>query len=766
MDHPTLSATGQDLRQTVPARQAFEDSTGDQREREATLERLGISPTGAARAAGVGPSAPPIRRSSMVATPWSGFWRGLWQAITKPLDHGLGSSDDPKPWQLAASRRRHALLAMVLLSTFFAVTMMAHVLPIYESQVLRVGQIGLFAVLFAWVSAGFFTAMMGFWVQLRGDPHALSCQAVLGRSIDPQARTAIIMPICNEQVATVFGGLRATCESLVATGAAQVFDVFILSDSSDPTLRAAELAAWAQLRTTLGNSINVYYRWRLHRTKRKSGNVADFCRRWGQDYRYMVVLDADSVMDGPCLTTLVNMMEAHPSAGILQTAPQACGLNTLHARAQQFAGRVAGRLFTAGMQYWQLGESHYWGHNAIIRVAPFMQHCALAPLPGHGGLAGDILSHDFVEAALIRRAGYQVWMVSDLPGSYEQQPPNLIEELQRDRRWCQGNLQNARLLTEPGLHGVHRAMLLTGALAYLSAPLWLCSILLGGALCLFGGSALFNLAEGVPLEILGLWSATFLMLLMPRMLGVVTIAMRGEQALYGGGGALVRSAALEGLMSVLQAPIRMVAHTVFVVVALTGLKLHWRSPPREAQDIGWRDALGRFMPIMGVVLLLVGIALAIEPGAALWLAPVALPLMLAVPLTVLSSRSQTGAYLRQHQLLITPEEAQAPAVLRQSWHYAESAQPSPEWHDAVTDPWLFDVVRSAMGTRNTGWGSRGNARRHLVRGLLVPQDTARLSNAERMRLLSEPQSMVRLRDQLAASSSWVHRAWPVSQMVV
>jgi membrane glycosyltransferase len=346
---------------------------------------------------------------------------------------------------------------------------------------------------------------MGFWVQLRGDPHGLKYQDVLHHPLSADARTAIIMPICNEQVATVFAGLRATCESLAAAGGSRLFDLYVLSDTSDPTLRAAELAAWAELRTTLGGCGRVYYRWRQHRTKRKSGNVADFCRRWGRDYRYMVVLDADSVMTGDALVTLVKLMEAHPDSGIIQTAPQACGLSTIHARAQQFAGRVAGRLFTAGMQYWQLGESHYWGHNAIIRVEPFMKHCALAPLSGRGGLSGDILSHDFVEAALMRRAGYHVWLVHDLPGSYEQQPPNLLEELGRDRRWCQGNLQNARLITEPGLHGVHRAMLLTGALAYLSAPLWLGFVLLGGALWLFGGYAIFNEGKAVPLEMLGLW---------------------------------------------------------------------------------------------------------------------------------------------------------------------------------------------------------------------------------------------------------------------
>lgn len=708
-----------------------------------------------------GPSAPPIRRSSMAPTPWVGFWRGLWTALAGRRAAGAPSAQRrPLAWERAAVRRRQTLLALVAVSAAGATALMADVLPTQDNAWLRTGQIGLFALLFAWVSAGFFTAMMGLWVQLKGDRHALSSRNVQDQPLHADARTAVIMPICNEHVETVFAGLRATCESLAATGAARLFDLYVLSDTSDPTLRAAELAAWAQLRARLGSSVRVYYRWRQHRTKRKAGNVADFCRRWGKDYRYMLVLDADSVMSGDCMVTLAKMMEAHPKAGIIQTAPQSCGLSTVHARAQQFAGRVAGRLFTAGMQYWQLGESHYWGHNAIIRVEPFMKHCALAPLAGRGGLSGDILSHDFVEAALMRRAGYHVWLVNDLVGSYEQQPPSLLEELQRDRRWCQGNLQNARLIAEPGLHGVHRAMLLTGAMAYLSAPLWLGFILLGGGLWLFGGRALFSAGQALPLELVALWLTTVVMLLAPRVMGVATIVMRKEQQLYGGTRALVRSAALEGALSVLQAPIRMVAHTLFVVVALTGLKLDWKSPPREAQSIDWRDALRRFAPVMAVVAALVGIALAIEPGAALWLSPVALPLLLAVPLTVATSRGDWGERVQARRWLVTPEEVQTPTVLRRAWAYARTAPPPPTWRDAVTNPWLFDVVRAAMGPRHTGWGSRGLARRRLVRGLTAAQDTERLSNAERMRLLSEPQSMVRLRDQLASHGGWMQRGEP------
>jgi len=540
--------------------------------------------------------------------------------------------------------------------------------------VLRALQIGLFALLFAWIAVGCVTAVMGFVVVLRGDRHMLSKNSAGNRPLARDARTAVIMPICNEDVGTVFAGLRATCESLAATGLDALFDVYILSDSSDPDVRAAEQAAWSALRGTLGTD-RLFYRWRQRRTRRKAGNVADFCRRWGRQYRYMVVLDADSVMSGDCMVTLVRLMENHPTAGILQTAPQACGHSALHARAQQFAARVTGRLFTAGMQYWQLGEAHYWGHNAIIRVEPFMKHCALAKLPGEGGLSGDILSHDFVEAALMRRAGYHVWLVPDLTGSYEQQPPHILAELQRDRRWCQGNLQNARLITEPGLHSVHSAMLVTGAFAYLSAPLWLAYVVLGIILSVSGGDTAFmsaGLAEGARL----LWASTIAMLMLPRVLGVLVVLLKGEKRFYGGAASLIRSAVFEAALSTLQAPLRMVSHTLFVAAALLGWKLDWKSPPREATDVPWSEALRRFAGAGAAVLLLGAVLALVQPALLIWLSPIGLPLLLAVPYTVLTSRSGLGERIRAANLLLIPEESWSPLVLHRAWDYARLPVPA------------------------------------------------------------------------------------------
>ncbi|WPC65634.1 glucans biosynthesis glucosyltransferase MdoH [Rhodoferax ferrireducens] len=630
-------------------------------------------------------TAPPINRGSMVPRQWRGFWNSLASAALLPVLKLTGRvqaqalaaaliADKPAPWQQAARRRRATFLLLTVISTVLATSLFTDIQPDYDNAFLQYGQATLFALLSAWVVTGFMTAMMGFYVMLRGDSHSLSAQKVQHHTLDAATRTAIIMPICNEDVRTVFAGLRATCESVALTKHVQSFDVFVLSDSNDAAIQKAERAAWEELRTQLASQpdqpqIEVYYRLRKRRTDRKSGNVADFCRRWGKDYRYMVVLDADSVMSGDCLVSMVKLMEANPTAGIIQTATQAIGHVTLHARAQQFASRVTGRLFTLGMQFWQMGESHYWGHNAIIRIKPFMEHCALARIAGSGGMSGSIMSHDFVEAALMRRAGYHVWLVADLVGSYEQQPPDLLAELQRDRRWCQGNLQNSRLIAEPGIHPVHRSMFATGAMAYLSAPLWLGFMTLGTALWLSGSPMISNWML-LPGELVALWVWTLCMLFLPRILGLAAVLLNRQQQAYGGTASLLRSALLETLIALLQAPVRMLAHSLFVVVALTGLKLEWKSPPREAAAVPWRYALAQLAPMSLVIAVLAGGVAVIDPLALVWLLPVGLPLLLSIPMTVVTSRVGLGTAMRAQNYLLIPEETKSPTVLRRAWLHA------------------------------------------------------------------------------------------------
>ncbi len=460
--------------------------------------------------------------------------------------------------------RRLVLLALVLLGAYVGTQAMAEVLPERGAALAERGLLVLFGILFAWISAGFWTGVMGAGVLLFGRGRSPLMRGLASqplRPLDPAARTAIVMPICNEHVPTVFGGLAATVDSLISTGESENFDVYVLSDTSrsrHPRRRASRLersrrAHRRRQRRPEPARCSVHYRWRQRRVKRKAGNVADFCRRWGAAYRYLVVLDADSVMTGECLTTLVRLMEAHGDAGIIQTAPRAVGHETLHARIQQFSARAYGPLFTAGMRFWQLGESHYWGHNAILRMAPFMAHCALAPLPGEGPLSGEVMSHDFVEAALMRRAGWKVWVADELDGSYEQVPPNLLAELQRDRRWCHGNLQNSRLMFEPRLHAVHRTAFLTGVLAYASSPLWLAFLLLSTLLfAQTAGSDPTYFRE--PYQLFPIWPTanvalmltlfglTAVLLLAPKVLALVALIVRGEARRFGGAARLVASA--------------------------------------------------------------------------------------------------------------------------------------------------------------------------------------------------------------------------------
>jgi membrane glycosyltransferase len=719
---------------------------------------------------------PRLARRSMPARPWAG------SPLTRPFRRLLGtapalpprSADDERP----LTPRRVLLLVLVVFCACLGTQAMADVLPQHGATVAERGLLVLFGILFAWISAGFWTAVMGAVVLLfgRAGPLARRLAAQPVRPLDPTVRTAIVMPICNEHVPTVFGGLAATIDSLVATGESEHFDVYVLSDTSNPDIRAAEHAAYSQLAARMAAeaegdpaALRVHYRWRQRRTKRKAGNVADFCRRWGGAYRYFIVLDADSVMTGECITTLVRMMEASPDTGILQTAPRAVGHETLHGRIQQFAARAYGPLFTAGMRFWQLGESHYWGHNAILRMAPFLAHCALAPLPGNGPLGGEVMSHDFVEAALMRRAGWKVWVADELDGSYEQVPPNLLAELQRDRRWCQGNLQNSRLMFEPRLHTVHRTAFLTGVLAYASSPLWLAFLLLSTVLFAqsVGSDPTYFLEPyqlfpvwptanvGLMLTLFGL---TGVLLLAPKAMAIVAIVGRRDADRFGGVARLFASAFIEFLHSLLLAPVRMLFHSQFVLAALSGWKLDWKSPPRDDAATPWREAIARH----GVhTLFAVAWAVAIVVTSATfpwWLSPILGGLFLAIPISVLTSRVRIGRALRAHGLMLTPEEHTEPRVLREARHAAAEvvAAGSASLGAVVVDPAMHTRVLAALPVRTPAAGDKAGAEARVLDRALRGGPSA-LDAADRLRLLSSRSSLAFLHREVLAQRA--HSDW-------
>lgn len=644
------------------------------------------------------PTAPPIRRKPMAPESWppSAFSRNR----PRPLD------DEPR----APRWRRFLLLLMVLGQTLVATYFMREVLPYNGQQKLEIVVLVLFAILFLWLSAGFWTAAMGFFQLLTNKRHYLASRVEAeDATIARETRIAVVMPICNEDVARVYAGLGATYRSLAATGELDHFDFYILSDSSDADRRVAELAAWFDMCTRLNGFGRIHYRRRVHRLKKKSGNVADFCRRWGANHDYMIVMDADSVMTGESLVTLTRMMEACPNAGIIQSSPKTIGRDTLYARAQQFASRVYGPLFVAGLHFWQLGESHYWGHNAIIRVKPFMEHCALGRMPGRGALAGDILSHDFVEAALMRRAGWAVWIAYDLPGSYEESPPTLIDDLKRDRRWCYGNLMNFRLFPEPSFHPVHRAVFVTGAFSYVSAPLWFLFLVASTALLavhtlvepryfMFPNQLFPFWPQWKPQNALMLVVATSVLLFAPKLMSYLLVFFDRPRQ-FGGRLALFISMLVETLVSALLAPIRMLFHTQFVCAALMGRSINWKSPLREDAATGWREAMGWHGLHMLLGLGWAGLVYWLNPGFLWWLLPIVGAMALSVPISVYSSRGSVGRLLRRMKLLLIPEETDVPRELRWTQEIMQATPPLPGFAEAVLDPALNALVCNAARRR-------------------------------------------------------------------
>jgi membrane glycosyltransferase len=704
---------------------------------------------------------PRLARSPMAPHAWPGRGsRAIAPGPDRPPQTERRAAAQPRDpgsrWRERAAHRRLILVTLIVVQTLIATDYMALILPYHGRQPLEIAMLVLFGVLFAWISAGFWTALAGFLLLAHGrDRYAIS-RRMIGdgpAAILPDARTALVMPICNEDVPRVFAGLRATYESLRDTGVLDRFDFFVLSDTANADTRVAELDAWLSLCNAVDGFGRIFYRWRQHRIKRKSGNVADFCRRWGRKYRYMIVLDADSVMSGDCLTALVRIAEANPDAGIIQTAPRAAGRDTLYARVQQFATGVYGPLFTAGLHAWQFGESHYWGHNAIIRVAPFTRYCALGRLPGHGALSGEILSHDFVEAALMHRAGWGVWIAYDLGGSYEEMPPNLIDELSRDRRWCQGNLMNFRLFWMKGLHPAHRAVFMTGVLAYVSAPLWFLVLILSTALLAVHQLSipryfvepyqLFPLwPQWRPEWAMTLFSATALLLFLPKILAGFLIATRKPQR-YGGGPRLWASLAGEIALSALFAPIRMLFHTQFVLTALAGRSVRWRSPPRDDAETTWREALRRHAVHTLIGILWASFVWWLEPSYLWWMLPVVGALILSVPLSVYTSRVTLGRRLRRRRYFLIPEEARPPAVMRATRRYVKSALPRVDAAMAVVDP-LHNALACAQGVVRralpaAAWREREAIIRRALHGGL-----AALTPAERATLIGDPLALSRL----------------------
>lgn len=529
----------------------------------------------------------------------------------------------------------------------------------------------LFVANFSWIALAFTTGIVGFlWLMFRA-PRAGELPASLVK------KTAVVMPIYNEAPARVFAAVQAICEDVAATGLDAAFDYFFLSDTSDPDVWIAEERALLAIRRRLPEQ-RLYYRHRRKNTHRKAGNIADFVTRWGGAYEHMVVLDADSLMTGEAIVRLAAAMELDSDAGIIQTTPLIVNRNTFFARVQQFAARVTGPIVAAGLSAWMGRDGNYWGHNAIIRTRAFAAHCGLPDLPGHPPFGGQILSHDFVEAALMRRAGYAVYMLPTLGGSYEESPPSLIDLAARDQRWCQGNLQHTRLLTAKGLVPPSRQHLAAGVMGYLASPLWMAQLLVGIALVLQTSyirpeyfTADFSLFPAWPRfdaeRALRLFELTMGVLLAPKFFGLLAALFdRRARAACGGVIRLILSTLFETLMSAFLAPITMVMQSGFVMQILSGRDTGWNPQRRDDGSIPFASIVRRHRAHMALGVLTLFAGLLISPSLVAWMSPTIAGLILAIPLSWASGQLWIGVALRRVGLLTTPEEASPPAIIERA----------------------------------------------------------------------------------------------------
>lgn len=611
------------------------------------------------------------------------------------------------PW---LKTRRAFLALMVIITSVAGCIAMNHVVRSLSTG-WQITMLVLFALTFTWIALAFWGAVCGFVVcALRRDPLSLR---KLGKET-PSARllvsrTAIVMPIYAEPPIPTFAGLEATCHSLLsytisgsgesdeaARPLSEHFDIFILSDTQDADVAQLEEAHVAALQRRFTDKLAIHYRRRPNNHGRKAGNIAEFCRRWGSDYDYMIVLDADSLMSGATLLGMVQRMQREPSVGLIQTVPIPVGQKTLFGRFIQFASALYSPMLAAGQSFWQGDAANYWGHNAIIRTRAFMDHAGLPLLPGKPPLGGEILSHDFVEAALLKRGGWQVILDTTITtavsrhdpyasashNSFEAMPSNLLDFAKRDRRWLQGNLQHLRLLGGAGLHPVSRMHFFYGAFAYLSSLVWLGLLLCTSVLVTYHelsdapGQLLPQRLNLSPLSV-GLLSITLIMLLAPKILGLILALWQTPHA-FGGRLRLLISTGVEVLFAALLAPLMMAWHSLFIINVLIGRSIDWQTQPRGERSLTWRETWQHtgWMTLTGIAW--AGAILFFSPTAFGWLTPAWLGLVGAAPLVKYSSSGTWGGVVSYRLgLLKTPSNCLKPSLLSDYSSLMDNSDPHP-----------------------------------------------------------------------------------------
>ncbi|MEM8811998.1 MAG: glucans biosynthesis glucosyltransferase MdoH [Pseudomonadota bacterium] len=554
------------------------------------------------------------------------------------------------------------------------------------TTVLERALVVLFGITFAWIVFAAATAALGFvggLVRGRG--------AIRIKDTQTYARTAILVPVYQEDPMEVGARIEAMARDLIEADEGHGFEFFVLSDTRDPGIWIEEEIAVSDVRRAIDDIMPVWYRRRPDNVGRKAGNIDDFVRNWGGRYDFMIVLDADSLITSETLVALRDDMEADPIAGLIQTAPRLIRGRTVLARTQQFANQVYGPVYAQGLAMWQGSEGNFWGHNAILRVKAFAESAGLPDLTGPPPFGGTVLSHDFVEAALLRRNGWSVRMRADLDGSYEETPPTLGTIMARDRRWMQGNFQHIRLVPAAGFTTISRIHLLTGILSFLTSPFWFLLILTGLALSIQAhfirpeyfteAASLFPMWPRFDTErMLSLFFVTLGVLFTPKILGLAQALIRLDR--LSRLPRLLAGLIAETLFAALLAPIMMVVHTRQAISILSGTDSGWRAQSRRVDRRGSVAAAARLVLAPTMIGLMLGLtAIAMSLDIFLWLLPVLAGLVFATPLVLVADT----AFLpeaREHERLV--DEVLDPAGRRLLKRFGEALQPKNQQDRSAT----------------------------------------------------------------------------------
>ncbi|AIG00540.1 glucans biosynthesis glucosyltransferase MdoH [Alteromonas australica] len=542
---------------------------------------------------------------------------------------------------------------------------------------LEIAQLGLGLTLFAWLCMAFWTGIIGFVLQLFNiDPLSLRKKQCAPDQDSPLVQKhAVVMPVYNEDTRRIMVGFEACVREIMGSTQAEQFDFFMLSDTRDEQKAEAELRAWNRMTKRLGQyASHVFYRRREENSHRKVGNLKDFCERWGANYESMIVLDADSIMSGERMLDLARRIEQNPDTALVQTIPMPVRQDTFFGRFVQFAAHLYSPMLATGLSFWQTDSANYWGHNAIIRIAPFMQHCGLPTLEGRAPFGGEVLSHDFVEAALLRRAGWQAYLLTDTTGSYEEVPSNIVDYAIRDRRWVQGNIQHLGLLKVKGLKTANRLHFLFGAFAYISSLVLFCMLALGTADALIRATSVpdFFVSEyqlfpswqvaRQDMMMVTMWG-TAALLFLPKLLGI-TLALIKRRSEFGGAFSLLKSAILELVMAVLIAPLMMFYHSYFVISVFIGHSVKWEAQEREGRKVPWSVAF-KHTQIMSCLAVIWGVTtFYYTPSLFMWLLPVLIGMVLAAPIIRLSSSTHLGVSLRNWGVFVIDQEVKECMALK------------------------------------------------------------------------------------------------------